>query len=128
METDSIVVAIDKMLKALDLHMYRMHRAYPNQGGWENIGDIVRVFKDSQGRQFEIFVPYPVPPRFPMGYGIWTIFKDDDNATFKLFTELIETFRLVFSDAHTSKIEKVSNPFFGCKSVEEVLIKCDLME
>lgn len=122
-----IRIALDKMLKALNLHMYKIpfNRQIPYV--CEQKGLMVRKFKDSRNYQFTIHVPCVSSVNFPMGIGNWTIFKDDDYATFKLFTELVEKFKLICTQNNCHIEDEVSNPFFGCKSIEEVIIKCDLL-
>ena len=56
--------------------------------------------------------------------GLQTIFKDTDDATFSLFTEKMKKFSF---DSDQSKVIEIVNPFYGCKSAEEVLVKCDLL-
>lgn len=74
---------------------------------------------------------------YEIGYGSWTIFRDDDYVMFQLFTEYIEhwSFESAYLTNHgVFRLYEVPvckdihfNPFFGCKSFEEVLIKCDLL-
>ena len=125
--------AMKRMLNVLDLRIRRKHINYRIPYVCENETDLVRQFIDGHGRYVELKnVPMNTcrspaqNARFPMSGGQWTVFKNDDIATFQLFTKTIDEFSLL--DKHGYSERNVKNPFFGLKSAEEVMIKCDLMD
>lgn len=87
---------------------------------------VVRSFVDKYGRTLSWYNDNPTyysNSQIGNGIhcGIWSVFKNDDAATFSLFTEKIKKFSFNFDQT------EIVNPFYGCRSIEEVLIKCDLL-
>lgn len=131
-EKDIVHNAVGKMLNVLGLHI-KLHKFTHQCPGVSEDSLIVRTFIDKHGNVLEWHNDNPYSPsRKYNGNGIlggsWTVFKNDDAATFSLFTEKIRWFKMVHSnDDHGKCNDKKDNPFYGCKSVEEVLVKCDLL-
>lgn len=122
---DNIKLALKKILDVLGLQYtrvrYNRNIRYVNENN-----HFVRKFKDAHGREMTFYISAMVNSLpFPCG-GVWTIFKDDDTATFELFTKIMKQFDLSYEDDTCDKIRNIKNPFFGCKTPEEVLVTCDL--
>ena len=122
--------AVDKMLEVLDLRIVRRRCGRKIPGVLDKKNGIVRLFVTVEnGSKLVWYNDNPARPHLRLsGNGIlpgsWTIFKDTDDATFSLFTEKMKKFSFY---AGQSKSAETANPFYGCKSVEEVLVKCDLL-
>ena len=119
---------INKMLDALGLRIKTERFRLAIDGVNERKNGFVRSFVDRPGR---ILVWWNDNPASLSGNGngipggSWSVFKNDDIATFSLFTEKIKKFSFDFS---RDKDAEIANPFYGCKSIEEVFVKCDLLQ
>ena len=96
-------------------------------------GDVVRSFVSKDGSVLSWWNDNPARPWAGiegngMSCGSWTVFKDDDGATLSLFTEKVKKFSMLERGGKTKAEDEVANPFYGCKSLEEVLVRCDLLE
>lgn len=119
---------VGKMLDVLGLRIAKKHIGYDIPYVTKDDTRVVRVFRDKNGRFLQWTRPIICSKAFPMGKGTWTVFRDGNEATYELFTSIIEHFSLVASTESSYYSERtVINPFYGCKSIEEVLIKCDLL-
>lgn len=122
--------AVDKMLEVLGLRIVRRRCGRKIPGVLDKRNGIVRLFATVEdGRKLVWFNDNPARPHLRLsGNGIlpgsWTIFKDTDDATFSLFTEKMKKFSFC---AGQSRSAETANPFYGCKSAEEVLVRCDLL-
>ena len=130
-EKDIAHNAVDKMLNVLGLHI-KLHKFTHQCPGVSEDSLTVRKFIDEHGNVLQWHNDNPYSPlQKHNGNGIlggfWTVFKDTDEATFSLFTEKIKWFEMVHSNEYELHGCKKDNPFYGCKSVEEVLMKCDLL-
>ena len=132
---DSILhEAVCKMLDTLGLHIEKRVLGYPAENVSETKRSIVREFRRRDGALLEWRNTNPKTTR-KMGngipYGSWTVFKDDDRATFKLLVEDIEEFKLVCKKKTIISNEvltaKCRNPFYGCKSCEEAIVMSDVL-
>lgn len=121
-----IDIAVNKMLNVLGLKMFRQHIKRYIAFVSENESGTVRRFKDKDGQVMTISVHglncQDFVGVFPC-QGHWTMFKDDSQATFDLFTKCIRKY--FFDDKPSSS--QISNPFFGCNTPEEVIVKCDFL-
>lgn len=121
----NIDIAVKKMLDALGLHIARLHINRTIDFVSESSPGIVRRFRDRHGNAMSIHINRinhsDFIGVFPNG-GIWTYFKNDNQATFDVFTKSIREYS--FENCQSLHI---SNPFFGCYSPEEVIVKCDLL-
>ena len=125
--------AVDKMLEVLGLRMTRKRCGRSKiLGVLDKENGIVRSFVIVEnGKTLVWFNDNPTRLHHGLcGNGIlpgaWTIFKDTDDATFSLFTEKMKCF--TYDQCNPSMIRVFcKNPFYGCKSVEEVLVKRDLL-
>ena len=124
--------AVGKMLEVLGLRMTRRKFGYKMPGVLDKANGIVRSFKIIEnGKTLVWFNDNPARPYLGLsGNGIlggsWTVFKDTDKATFSLFTEKMKCFTYEQKNPPVPRVF-CQNPFYGCKSVEEVLVKCDLL-
>lgn len=120
-----IDIAVKKMLDALGLRITRLRINRTIDLVSESSPGIVRRFKNRHGNAMSIHIDGSNRSDFigvfPNG-GIWTYFKNDNQATFDVFTKSIREYS--FENCQSLHI---SNPFFGCCSPEEVIVKCDLM-
>ena len=124
--------AIGKMLEVLGLRMMRRRFDRKVLGVLDKENGMVRSFIIVEnGKELVWINDNPARPYCRVsGNGIlsgsWTIFKDTDDATFSLLTEKMKCFTY---DQRNPPVPRVfyQNPFYGCKSVEEVLVKCDLL-
>lgn len=121
----SIDIAVKKMLDALGLHIthQRINRAICLVS--ESSPGTVRQFRDRQGYVMSIYIDRSNRSDFIGVFpsaGQWTYFKNDNQATFDVFTKSIREYWL---DEFSS--QSISNPFFGCCSPEEVIVRCDLL-
>ena len=118
--------AVERMLEALSLRMKRRRFRTNVLGVTEGKNDVVRCFISKDGQMVEWYNDNPSILGIE-GNGIprgsWTVFKDSDNATFSLFTEKMKHFRF-----EHNRLRLHQNPFYGCMSPEEVLIRCDLLD
>lgn len=126
--------AVDKMLSILKLRI-KTDKLHCRMPGVSEDSYVVRRFVDGSGGVLEWYNDNPMRFGDPSsGNGIlrgsWTVFKNTDMATFSLFTEKMQHFTMLCTSSNGTVKEdrKRSNPFFGSKSIEEVLVKCDLME
>ena len=124
--------AIGKMLGHFGLRVKRKKFMRKIPGVTRRENDYVRSFVSNDGKVLEWFNDNPaqfsINPRMGNGIpcGSWTVFEDSDDATFSLFTEKMKRFTFERSSAARWP-EFFQNPFYGCKSSEEVLVKCDLI-
>jgi len=123
--------AVGKMLRVLGLRMIRRRWNHKIRGVLDKKNGMVRSFKIVEnGKEFLWLNDNPARPHLGLpgngiSFGAWTIFKDTDDATFSLFTEKMKCFTC---ESHNPSARVFhQNPFYGCKSVEEVLVKCDLL-
>lgn len=126
--------AVDKMLNALGLHIETCKFNFKMPGVSED-SYVVRKFVDGSGGVLKWYNDNPMSFGDPSsGNGIlcgsWTVFKNTDMATFSFFTEKMRNFIMLRTSSNCTVKEdgKRANPFFGSKSIEEVLVKCDLMK
>ena len=117
------------MLEVLGLRIVRKRCLRRIPGVLDKKNGIVRLFTKN-GKTLVWHNDNPAIPHLGVsGNGIplgsWTIFKDTDNATFLLFTKKMKKFSFIVD---LSKSIEIVNPFYGCKSVEEILVKCDLLK
>lgn len=121
----SIDIAVKKMLDALGLHITRLRINRTIDLVSESNPGTVRRFKNRHGNVMSICINGSNRSDFigvfPNG-GTWTYFKNDNQATFDAFTKSIREYS--FEKCPSSRI---SNPFFGCRSPEEVMVRCDLI-
>ena len=121
----NIDIVMKKMLDVLGLHITRQRINRTIDLVSESSPGTVRRFKDRHGNVMSIYIDRSnygdFIGVFPNG-GNWTYFKNDNQATFDVFTKSIREYS--FEKCPSLRI---SNPFFGCCSPEEVIIKCDLM-
>lgn len=121
----SIDIAVKKMLDALGLHItsQRINRTICLVS--ESVPGTVRRFKDRHGNVMSIYIDRSNHSDFigvfPNG-GTWTYFKNDNQATFDVFTKSIREYSF-----ETGPSLRISNPFFGCCSPEEAIVRCDLL-
>lgn len=131
LDSSSIVeTALKKILDFLGLRCIktRFSRSIPYVAEFTGAYGTVRQFKtvDRPASLMTIyFSSYEDCSPFPC-FGTWDIFKDDDNATLDLFTKTVKKFDLYYCDSFGAKHD-ISNPFFGCRSPEEVIVKYDLL-
>jgi len=120
-----IDIAVKKMLNALGLHIARLRINRTISFVSESSPGMVRRFKNQHGSAMSICINGSNRSDFigvfPNG-GIWTYFKNDNQATFDVFTKSIREYSF-----ENCQSRRISNPFFGCCSPEEVIVKCDLM-
>jgi len=120
-----IDIAVKKMLDALGLRITRLRINRTIDLVSESSPGTVRQFKNRHGIAMSIRINGSNRSDFigvfPNG-GIWTYFKNDNQATFDVFTKSIREYS--FENCQSLHI---SNPFFGCCSPEEVIVRCDLM-
>lgn len=122
--------AVDKMLEVLGLRVVRRRCGRKIPGVLDKRNGIVRLFTTVEdGRKLVWFNDNPARPHLRLsGNGIlpgsWTIFKDTDDATFSLFTEKMKKFSFYVGQSRSAE---TANPFYGCRSAEEVLVRCDLL-
>lgn len=121
----SIDIAVKKMLGVLGLHVTKMSINRTIDLVSESSPGTVRLFKDRHGISMSITINdsnrRDFIGVFPNG-GIWTYFKNDNKATFDVFTKSIREYSFEYCQSL-----HISNPFFGCCSPEEVMVRCDLM-
>lgn len=127
-------MAVKKMLDVLGLHIKTCRFNYKLPGVSEDSHIVRRLVNDSGG-VLKWYNDNPMCFGDPSsGNGIlggsWTVFKNTDMATFSLFTEKMRNFTILHTSSNGTVEEdyKRANPFFGSKSLEEVLVKCNLME
>ena len=124
--------AVGKMLEVLGLRMMRRRWDRKIPGVLDKENGIVRSFKIVEnGKELLWFNDNPARPHLGLpgngiSLGAWTIFKDTDDATFSLFTEKMKCFTCELRNPPANRVFR-QNPFYGCKSAEEVLVKCDLL-
>ena len=124
---DNMSIAVNKMLDAFGLRIKKTKFNAVVFGVNDEKNGFVRSFVDKCGRTLSWYNDNPTYYYInsQIGNGIpcgsWSVFKNDDAATFSLFTEKMKKFSF---DFHQNA--KIVNPFYGCRSIEEVLIKCDL--
>lgn len=121
----SIDIAVKKMLDALGLHIIRQRINRKINLVSESNPGTVRKFKDRNGNVMLIYIDGSNRSDFIGVFpsrGEWTYFKNDNQATFDAFTKSIREYS--FENCQSLHI---SNPFFGCRSPEEVMVKCDLL-
>lgn len=122
--------AVDRMLEVLGLRIVRRRCGRKIPGVLDKKNGIVRLFKIVEnGSKLVWYNDNPAVPHLGLaGNGIllgsWTIFRDTDDATFSLFTEKMKKFSFY---AGQDRSAETANPFYGCKSAEEVLVRCDLL-
>ena len=125
----SISEAVDKMLEHFGLRIKRKKFIRKIPGVTRRENDYVRSFISKDGKVLEWYNDNPA--QFGIkGNGIpggsWTVFEDSDDATFSLFTEKMKHFTFERSRC-VGWPSFHQNPFYGCKSAEEILVKCDLL-
>ena len=125
--------AVSKMLEVLGLRIVRRRYCRKISGVLDKKNGMVRSFMIVEtGKKLVWFNDNSARPHLGLsGNGIllgsWTIFKDTDDATFSLFTEKMKCFTYEQKNPPMTRVF-YSNPFYGCKSIEEVLIKYDLFK
>ena len=127
---NKISIAVNKMLEAFGLHIKRRRFRLDVPGVTDARNSVAREFINKHGGKLIWHNNNPMQYLGIAGNGIgrgaWTVFKDDDEATFSLFTNKIDHFAIEHNGNTVGP--NMDNPFYGCASVEEVLIKCDLLE
>ena len=120
-----IDIAVKKMLDVLGLRITRLSINRTIDLVSESSPGTVRLFKDRHGNAMSILINdsnrRDFIGVFPNG-GIWTYFKNDNQATFDVFTKSIREYSFEYCQSL-----RISNPFFGCRSPEEVIVKCDFL-
>ena len=121
----NINIAVEKMLSVLGLHITRQRINRIIDLVSESAPGTIRKFKDQNGNAIAIHINElnrgDFTGVFP-SIGMWTYFKNDNQATFDVFTKSIREYSF-----ENRPLLRISNPFFGCCSPEEVLVNCDLI-
>ena len=126
MDSKTIInTAVKKMLGVLGLHIIRQRINRIIDLVSESSPGTIRKFKDQNGNVMAIRIYESNRSDFAGVFpniGMWTYFKNDNQATFDVFTKSIREYS--FENCPSLHI---SNPFFGCRSPEEVIVNCDLI-
>lgn len=124
--------AVGKMLEVLGLRIVKRRCGRKIPGVLDKENGMVRSFiMIENGKHLVWRNDNPAIPHLKLSgngipFGSWTIFKDTDDATFSLFTEKMKCFTYEQRDPSMHRV-LYTNPFYGCKSVEEIIVKCDLL-